>query len=234
MGDDDPTHEAYWRLPSKEEREENDPRPNGRVIAVLVGVLVALIGYALMWWIITGTREDASHNEDLITELAAQLAITQSQVESLGGDPVSNVPEEVEDQVVIVEGAPGPRGATGPPGKQGLTGPIGPPGPPGGPGAPGEPGDDGTDGSPGADGEPGAAGPQGEQGIQGEPGAPGADGADGRGIVSMQLVRNADGQCELVTAYDKEPFETRQPASGCPESEPETPSNSQGLFEWQF
>lgn len=201
---DDPTTSEYWRIPPREDRDDADrDRPNGKVMAALVGVLVALIGYALLWWAVAGTRDNADDNEALITELATQLAITQSQVEALGGEPATEIPDEVEDQVVIVEGEPGPRGirgADGPPGKDGV---------PGLPGADGVPGANGSDGPPGADGAPG---------VDGAPGEQGEPGADGRGVESITFSPEGETGCQMTITYsDGEQDQPRSVDSGfCP------------------
>lgn len=191
--DDDPKTAAYWQMTPPEEVDEAfSSKPNGKVIAILVGVVVALIGYGLLWWAIAGTRDNADDNEQLITDLATQLAITQSQVEALGGEPVTELPEEAEDQVVIVEGEPGargPQGTQGPqgePGKEGVMGPIGP---------------QGAQGVPGEEGEPGDQGEQGEAGTQGEQGIPGEQGPEGRGVQSFSFAPGGTTGCQMTITY---------------------------------
>lgn len=233
--DDDPRTAAYWQMTPPEEVDDafSSPRPNGRVIAILVGVVVALIGYGLLWWAVAGTKDNANENEDLITELATQLAITQSQVEALGGEPVTSVPDEVDDQVVIVEGEPGPQGDRGPQGEPGLDGKDGAAGIPGNQGPAGESGVNGVDGEDGAPcdpEDPDCRGPQGEQGepcdpaenpaCQGPQGEPGTPGADGRGVNSVTFEQGM-GSCTMTIVYSDNTSQTfAWPGAICPVEQP--------------
>ena len=99
------------------------------------------------------------------------------------------------EEIVTIEGPPGPPGPVGAPGsngargdpgprgetgKQGPLGPIGPQGNTGAKGDPGPRGETGRQGPPGpATGDPGAPGAPGAPGTKGDPGAPGTKGDTG-------------------------------------------------------
>lgn len=147
-------------------------------MALVLGALLALL-LAYIWW------QTSQISHDLRTANSARDALA-SQVERLGGKPVTGPPGSRGESIT---GPRGPRGEPGPPGDSGRTGASGKPGEDGKTGKTGAAGADGAGGERGADGEAGApgadgqAGPQGEPGPagpRGEPGPAGADGTDGR------------------------------------------------------
>ncbi len=138
-----------------------------------VVVLAVVLGAVLAWIVLS--LQGLTH--ELRTANQARDALA-SQVERLGGKPVTGPSGSRGESVT------GPRGAKG---EKGDPGERGGPGPSG---APGEDGDDGSDGlgdagpsgAAGLDGVQGPVGPQGAPGPagpQGEPGPAGADGRDG-------------------------------------------------------
>lgn len=150
--------------------------PRRDPVALLLGVLLALL-VAYIWW----QTSQLTHDLRAANEARDALA---SQVQRLGGKPVTGPPGSRGEPGPSVTGPPGPSGPPGPPGPSGRTGAnaTGEPGEDGVSGAdgqPGEPGQDGEPGSPGSDGAQGPAGPAGPEGPQGPPGEQGPRGDQG-------------------------------------------------------
>lgn len=94
--------------------------------------------------------------------------------------------EEFTEDVLLLQGEPGPRGEPGAAGPQGV------------PGEKGDTGPAGPAGLSGPQGEPGAVGPQGPKGATGATGAPGPTGATGaRGPTGPAGPRGDDGILDL-------------------------------------
>ncbi|MGL5908422.1 MAG: hypothetical protein ACRCZP_00380, partial [Phycicoccus sp.] len=70
------------------------------------------------------------------------------------------------------------------------------------PGVGGLPGEDGLAGESGTPGTPGTDGAPGAPGTDGSDGRDGRDGAPGPRPTSAEFVRDGDGRCTYVTAYD--------------------------------
>lgn len=151
----------------------------GDVLAVTAALI---IGSAFAWIVLS--IQGLTH--ELKTANGARDALA-SQVQRLGGKPVTGPPGSRGESIT------GPRGTKGEPGKPGDRGPSGTPGKDGADGEDGPKGGNGEDGvgeegptgasgvdgaagPPGPQGEPGPSGPQGEQGPAGEDGTDGRDG----------------------------------------------------------
>lgn len=172
-------------------------------------VLAVVLGAVLAWIVLS--LQGLTH--ELRTANQARDALA-SQVERLGGKPVTGPPGSRGESVT------GPRGAKG---EKGDPGERGEPGPSG---LPGEDGDDGSDGlgeagpsgAAGMDGVQGPAGPQGEPGPagpQGEPGPAGADGRDGSDGQSCP-----DGYGWQAPADDPDALVCRRDGAPDPDGEP--------------
>lgn len=134
-----------------------------------LGVVVALA--ALAWVVIT--VQQLSH--DLRNANDARDALA-SQVQKLGGKPVTGPPGS---RGKAGESIVGPRGPKGEKGNKGDRGEPGSPGPSGSPGEDGSVGAVGASGEPGTDGANGDPGPAGPAGPQGDPGPAGPQGEQG-------------------------------------------------------
>jgi hypothetical protein len=103
--------------------------------------------------------------------------------------------EKVEENIVLIEGPPGPQGEFGPQGEIGPQGVIGDKGERGLRGEIGLQGEQGIQGESGLQGERGLLG---EQGLQGEPGSQGEQGIQGvqgeRGIQGEQGIQGLQGE----------------------------------------
>lgn len=169
------------------------PRVRRALLIVLViagGATVAALGH--LYLAVSDSRSDRAELYDELAEQRATSEALESQVRSLGEEPVVDAPDSVPPEVryMPMPGRPGADGADGEPGAEGPRGPRG------AAGSDGESivGETGSTGAPGATGSTGDRGPQGPAGDRGPAGpagadgAPGADGADGRGIAELACV----------------------------------------------
>lgn len=116
-------------------------------------------------------REELRERTEILEQNQASLL---AQLEDLGEAPDLST-EELEatgEEVLVIEGDPGPPGRQGPAGRPGRDGEDGTNGRPGSPGRPGEAGETGPPGPAGPPGEPGAPGPAGPPGERGPAGPP--------------------------------------------------------------
>lgn len=77
--------------------------------------------------------------------------------------------------------------------------------------------------NPPASGPAGSTGPEGPQGSQGPQGSPGVDGSPGRGITHVNVQRQDDGSCDLITTYTDGSTEDAGAVS-CPSPPPSSSS----------
>lgn len=112
-------------------------------------------------------------NIDSIKNFTTLLAVLQKKIDEIKSDFFSkvivneDVPEHLQEKVMVFRGPRGERGERGLIGEQGPPGPIG---------TQGEIGPRGYIGERGPQGDMGPIGPEGPRGLQGETGAPGKDG----------------------------------------------------------
>lgn len=110
-------------------------------------------------------------------------------------------------EIITIQGPPGPTGKDGEPGRdgaqgpQGIQGPQGEAGPQGEPGEKGEPGDKGPQGDKGEKGDTGEQGAKGEVGPEGPQGETGPAGADGyTPVKGVDYFTNED-KAEMLEDY---------------------------------